>query len=227
MSRNRRFGVLTGDGGTGKSFLLQYVRQCLVTPGSPVPIIDLCGRPYMDVLRELACRLVGDVSGDESEFILWRSILDELKGHTLSSGRCILLFDHLDQAGPGGLEVVERLLSLHSQAGGGYSMIATSRQTLTSSLRDMSDLWMELQSLSVDDTRRYIMARMQQAGGDASAFAPDAMLRIFRESGGNPRAINRIAELALLEGAAREAECVTSDIIETATRLCFSGNRAA
>ena len=227
VDRDRRFGILTGDGGTGKSFLLQYVRNCLVAPGIPVPCLDLCGRPYMDVLRELASSLCGEVDGSESEFVLWRSVLDELKGHSLSSARSVLLFDHLDQAGPGGLQVVERLLSLHGQTGGGFTIIATSRQAVPASLRQVSDLWMQLSSLTLEDTRNYIKTRVQLAGGDKDTFGPDGIVRVFAESMGNPRTINQIAEMSLLEGAAQQAPCITNEIVETATRQCFVGNRAA
>jgi general secretion pathway protein A len=74
--------------------------------------------------------------------------------------------------------------------------------------------------LSHEDTLGYIAHRLQAAGAKREIFDPHAVEALHERSGGIPRRINRLADLALVVGyadqldsiGAREIEAVAEDI---------------
>ena len=68
--------------------------------------------------------------------------------------------------------------------------------------------------LTFDETRQYIAFRMEQAGGTDEVFSNEATVNIFEQSGGVPRRVNRLCEMALLVGYAERLEIITPDEIQ-------------
>ncbi|HEY1064541.1 MAG TPA: AAA family ATPase [Pirellulales bacterium] len=61
-----------------------------------------------------------------------------------------------------------------------------------------------LKPLSLDDTAAYLQHRLHAAGGRPEIFTPEGVESLYRLSGGLPRRINRLADLALVIGYAEE-----------------------
>jgi hypothetical protein len=75
----------------------------------------------------------------------------------------------------------------------------------------------QLQPLDLDETRGYILRRLQLAGADPDStalFPTETIARVHRHSRGIPRLINTVCENALITAYAREGRSVTPDIIE-------------
>ncbi|HID22028.1 MAG TPA: hypothetical protein EYP14_06460 [Planctomycetaceae bacterium] len=56
------------------------------------------------------------------------------------------------------------------------------------------------------------------AGRDRPAFSPDAIHQVYRLSGGVPRRINRVCDLALLAACSEEQQFVTGEVVESVYR---------
>ena len=77
-----------------------------------------------------------------------------------------------------------------------------------------------VEPLSHDDTIGYVAHRLHVAGAKREIFDQDALEALHERSGGIPRRINRLADLALVVGyadqldniGAREIEAVAEDI---------------
>jgi type II secretory pathway predicted ATPase ExeA len=72
--------------------------------------------------------------------------------------------------------------------------------------------------LDAQDTSKYISHRLSIAGREDSLFTDDAISTIYAKSGGIPRRINHICDLALLTGFGRKQESIDRDIIEEVSR---------
>ena len=70
-----------------------------------------------------------------------------------------------------------------------------------------------LPSLTGDETTRYIAGRQDRAGSAEAPFTPDALATIHALTGGVPRAIGRLCDLALLVGFANGLDSIRGDHI--------------
>src|SRR5579872_1232048 len=71
-----------------------------------------------------------------------------------------------------------------------------------------------LRALSPDETAGYVARRLEAAGAKRPLFEPDALLPVHELSGGVPRRINRICDLALLVGFADESEMISAEQVQ-------------
>jgi general secretion pathway protein A len=72
-----------------------------------------------------------------------------------------------------------------------------------------------LSPFTADETTSYIQHRIRSCGGDAERiFSRDAIDSIHTLSGGIPRRINRLGDLALMLAFAEDRAQVNTDVIE-------------
>jgi len=71
-----------------------------------------------------------------------------------------------------------------------------------------------LQELELEQTRVYIRHRMTHAGAEGEVFDEEAIRMIQESSGGVPRRINNLCDLALLMGFRQELEVVDAAVVE-------------
>ena len=75
-----------------------------------------------------------------------------------------------------------------------------------------------LANLDMDDASKYILHRLKIAGRKDQLFTDEAVKLIYDKSGGIPRRINHICDLALLTGFGRKEKIVDRDIIEEVSK---------
>ena len=75
-----------------------------------------------------------------------------------------------------------------------------------------------LTSMGFEDTQKYIQHRLEIAGAKKPIFSGEAVHSIFEKSGGIPRRINHICDLALLTGFGRKVDKIDGVIISEVTR---------
>jgi general secretion pathway protein A len=71
-----------------------------------------------------------------------------------------------------------------------------------------------LRPLSSEETTAYVSCRLEAAGATRPIFSPLAMRPLFELSGGIPRRINRLCDLALLVGFADESTEISAEQVE-------------
>lgn len=88
-------------------------------------------------------------------------------------------------------------------------------------------IW-RLEPLDFTEVIEYVNFRVRTAGGDIWMFEEDALRELYEASGGIPRVVNNICDMALLQGQAANATKVNRDIMRHAIQeLHLSLNRAA
>jgi general secretion pathway protein A len=70
-----------------------------------------------------------------------------------------------------------------------------------------------LNPLNIDNTKAYISLRLEKAGQTNNMFTPAAVEEIYNHSGGVPRIINSICDLALLIGYSMKFEKIDIDTV--------------
>ncbi len=75
-----------------------------------------------------------------------------------------------------------------------------------------------IDKLSEDDTKNYIGHRLKVAGQERTLFSEDALGLIYGRSGGIPRRINNICEIALFTGFGKGADIINGEVIEEVTK---------
>lgn len=71
-----------------------------------------------------------------------------------------------------------------------------------------------LESLNKEENRKYIEHRLSVAGRTQPVFTDAAYDEIFKKSGGIPRRINHICDMALFSGFGREAQKIDANIVQ-------------
>jgi len=71
-----------------------------------------------------------------------------------------------------------------------------------------------LTHLDENETGEYIKHRLSVSGTEADIFNKDAVREIYELSGGMPRVINNLCDMALLNGFLQKKEIVDRDVME-------------
>jgi general secretion pathway protein A len=75
----------------------------------------------------------------------------------------------------------------------------------------------DLKPLSAEETSAYVQHRLSVAGGGAAVtFAPRALARVHRYTGGIPRLINLLCDRALLSGYSAHTNRIGPDLVDAA-----------
>ena len=220
VENHRRCGVLSGAAGTGKSLLLEILAGEAARTGGQVAHIDLFGRSSQEMLWEIVAELGVPAGPDDATQRLWRKLHDHVLANRYSRAPLILLLDHLDRAHAECVVVVERLQHLSSGGDTGLTLILGVRDERAAAfapvLREISDLRIEIAALDRTETQNYIETLLTRAGASQSIFEPTAIDRLFDETHGVPRHLNRLCDLALLAGMADHALRIDESMVAAA-----------
>ena len=220
VENHRRCGVLSGPAGTGKSLVLELLRSEAVRGAGSIARIDLFGRTARELLWETAAELGLCPGHDDGPHRLWRKLHDHVLANRYAQAPLVLVLDHLDRAQPECVGVVERLQHLSDSGDTGLTLILGVRGdrtgSLSEALREVSDLRIELAPLDREQTEHYVETLLFKAGASRTLFEPSAFDRLFAETRGIPRALNRLCDLALLAGMADRATAIDEEIVGSA-----------
>jgi len=220
VESNRRFGLIFGESGTGKTMLLRVLMAELKRHHWTAAYIDLYGLDVEEMLLELAAalNLMPIHSARPSEH--FRHIEDCLHAMSLTRQSCVLCLDHLDRADSGCVNAVARLIHpAPGRASHATFIVATQPDHLSRMARlveEQSDLRIEVNRLQFEEAVWYISDTLDKAGWDPHLFDAEAISDIHSKSHGIPRDINRLCELALLAASSEEEERVTVSVVESA-----------
>ena len=231
-------GVLVGATGSGKTYVTRRLAHDLKQQAGPWLHISFPQMSPDDLLSDFAIRLAGESvkAGLPPHSLLPRSsalriIEQSLEEHTRAGRHPVIIIDdaHLIED-PSTLQTLELLLNFQQVPQRAFSLVLLGDRLLLSRLsrlprfQDRLAVRAMLQSLSADETARYVRFRLEIAGARSSMFDADALEQIAELSGGVPRRINRLADLALLVGYADGRQRLTvSDVTNVSEELAVVG----
>lgn len=220
VEQQRRCGLVSGAAGTGKSLVLDILRSQAARAGSRVALVDLVGRTAREMLWETLAGLGFWPGSDDAPHRLWRRLQDHITANRFARFSLVLLFDHLDRAQAECISAIERIQHLSAGGQTGLTLILGTRSQrtpeLAQSLREISDVRIELGPIDREQIRQYVETLLARAGADRALFDESAFERLYDETHGIPRQINRLCELALVAGMAEQATTIGDSIVAAA-----------
>jgi len=226
VQSRKGFVVLTGEVGTGKTTLLECLRDYLVYHRIEFAYIFNSRLTVEEFFEMIAYDLgLNPRKGSKTEvlFLLNQFLLQQAgRGSTT-----VLMVDEAQNLSLDLLEEIRLLGNLESRQEKLLQIILVGQPELDRKLdspqlrqlRQRVVLRCTLRPLSEQETAEYIDSRMAKAGmPDQQVFSRELMREIYARTGGIPRLINAVCDNLLLTAFALESRVVTREMLEEVCR---------
>lgn len=219
---NQRKGiiVITGEIGTGKTTLCRFF---LDTQGKNIKTA-LILNPYFPQ-EQLLVAIVKDFGinlKDKSSFSCVWHLNKFLLNQSEKGNNIVLIIDEAQNLAVPQLEQVRLLSNLETHKHKLLQIVLVGQPELNRKLELYELRQLEqritvryhIQALGEDEINRYILHRLNVAGGSQITFTAQAIKAITELSLGTPRLVNIICDRALLAGFVKETYCIDQGIIQ-------------
>lgn len=218
-------GLLVGGVGVGKTYLAHLLERELPEGAGPIVHLLFPQLNSAELLAYLAVELGADemaVGHGRDDLNVTLRQLEQRLRHWTSAGRhpVIIIDDaHLIEDSQV-FRTLQLLLNYQQRPEIDFSLLLIGEPNLLGPIERMAQLNERLgarsllKPLSHDETAGYVRHRLETAGRTERIFEDDALAVIFELSGGVPRRINRLCDLALLVGYADELTTLSAAEIE-------------
>ena len=220
VEQRRRLGLLIGDEGSGKSFLMRFFADEMRHDGLDVATVELEGLSPEEMIAGILQSLHIDPPSADSMLVLWRHLEDRLSVNRYQQTPTVILLDDADRASKSVLLQIARLVHHDMTSESRLTIILGSRPSglanIGPRLLNMSALRIDIQPWQTDDTAEFVKSSLVSAGRQAPIFAGPALARLHQLTHGLPRQVSRLADLSLLAGAGRELKEIDAEVVESA-----------
>lgn len=222
VESRRGFIEITGEIGAGKTTLCRTLLKEIQGRAHSAFIFN----PKLSEL-ELLQTIVEDF-GIQAKGKRRKDIFDSLNHFLLEElekgNNAILIIDEAQNLSPRALEQIRLLSNLETTREKLLQIILVGQPELRellarpdlAQLRQRIAVRYHLQALSLEDTGKYILHRLDVAGTEEQLFTPEAVEKIYERSEGVPRLINVLADRALLGAFAKGIRLVETTLVEEA-----------
>ena len=214
------FCMLTGDIGSGKTTLLRHLLRCLgdsVTVG----LISNTHGEFRSIHPWLLSAL-SIVPSDDSDIAQYEALIDFFIREYGRGRRTLLVVDEAHNLEPSTLEELRLLSNVNSEKDLTVQMLLVGQPELRAKLRrpeleqfaQRVTVDFHLSPLSLEDSQAYVRHRLTVAGGDPALFHPRAIKFVHAKTGGVPRLINQLCDLALVYAFAEQRKVVKTGMLK-------------
>jgi general secretion pathway protein A len=224
VRRHKGFVVMTGEVGTGKTLLVRCLLELLNRKNVAYAYVFNSRLSPMEFLQYIAGDLGLPTAGkNKTELLLdLSSFLIARHQQKLTT---VLVVDEAHHLDVEVLEEVRLLTNLETSQEKLLQILLVGQPELDEKmdsvqlrqLKQRIALRSQLEPLTFEETKGYILRRLQLAAANGQAadlFPAETVASVFRHSRGIPRLINTICENALINGFARQVRSVGPEIIE-------------
>ncbi len=231
VNGRRRLGMLLGEAGVGKSLVLRTAARQLARQGHAVALVEALGITSRELLWQTAASFGAAPDEDADMAVLWRRIADRVAENRLQQVHTVLLVDDAGQAGADVLTQFVRLARLDPspfpspnwggvRGGARWTIVLAAEPAQAvhwnETLRGLVDLRIDLPAWDLQETIGYVQTALVDAGRIEPLFEDDALALVHELTQGIPRQIARLADFALLAGAAAELETIDRSTVDAA-----------
>jgi general secretion pathway protein A len=226
VQSRKGFIVLTGEVGTGKTTMLECLRDHLTAHRTPFAFLfnsRLTPEQFFEMIAydfDLRCSRTS-----KTEVLLALNAL--LIERTNNNETTVLIVDEAQNLEWPVLEEIRLLGNLETRRGKMLQIILSGQPELDQrleqseyrQLRQRIALRCQLRPFTVKQTSEYIASRLLRAGlRDQTVFGEDVMEEIHRRTQGIPRVINSVCDNLMLTAYAMQTRTVTVDMLEEVSR---------
>jgi type II secretory pathway predicted ATPase ExeA len=224
VENGRGAGLLAGVAGVGKTMLIEALRQQLGERYQPFVRVVFPQMSDRDLLVYLAEQF-GAPPADPPRYTVEESLRrleyvlaeNDRRGH-----HAVVVIDEAHLLEDSGLlEPLRLLLNLGSLEKAPFTLLLAGQPAVIPMVQrhggfdERLDIKVLLAPLTVEETAEYVVHRLAGAGATREIFAPEAILAVHQLSGGTPRRINRLCDLALLVGFANGQHTIDAETLRT------------
>lgn len=232
--RQRAFGLVTGDVGSGKSTAVRALYDSLDRTVHPfLYIADSSLTPkafYREVLEQLGLQVPFHARQVRRRYE--EAILD---GYNRDGRQPVLVLDEAHLLGEPMLQEIRFLMNFHMDSVAPLSLLLVGQPELRSKLRlktfeavvQRIQVRYHLGGLTEAEVVGYIEHHMRQAGADRPIFAEQATRAIALHSRGLPRQINNLSVACLWDACARGQRLVEEANVQRVLAEFHDTDRAA
>lgn len=225
LQESKGFLQLTGPVGSGKTTLLRAILGDLDENTRTAYIINPCA-PFPDLLRSIMKDLeIPNIPQTRIKIELLDFFHDYLLLQSRRGNSVIAIFDEAQNLSIKNLEELRMLSNFETTKGkliqivfvGQPELIETLNRSDLRQLKQRIQVRYHLSPLSRAEVKGYIDRRLEVAGSNGAIYFNDeARQVIYDYSGGIPRLINAVCDIALLIGYVNETKSFGAGIIEEA-----------
>lgn len=208
-------GVLSGSHGLGKTFLTHVLEAELETSIGPVARLVFPQMAPGEMLAYLAAKLGAETSTQQSlrTDVVLRQLESRLEDLARSGRHPLLVVDEAHLLEPEHFQTLHLLTNLPAEAGATFTLLLVGEPELlpkvqrVGALDDRITVRTALRALTEEETRDYVLKRLERAGAPLGIFSREAFRSLWETSLGVPRRINQLCDLSLLVGF---ADCLSN-----------------
>jgi type II secretory pathway predicted ATPase ExeA len=223
IESQERLAIVRGGAGLGKSTVLARVIALSKRPGKRVARV-VHPTDGVELFTRLAEGLGSRVTAGASKPIAWRALVDAVRLCRWQKCHVILVVDDAHAlSGPADRLDLRRLVHLDPHPTTRVTVIHSVREHDQAPVSPEQANWLlaiRVPPLTCPETKQYISTRLEAAGRSEPVFDSRALIRLHDHSGGSPRAIDRLASLALMAGASSALDRISPDLIDAVTIEC-------
>jgi general secretion pathway protein A len=218
------FSLLTGDIGSGKTTLL---RQLLRSLGDEV-VVGLISNTHsrFQSIHGWALSALDVVPSAESDVAKYEALVGSFVRQYANGRRTLLIFDEAQNLSIDVLEELRLLSNVNSEKDLVLQILLVGQPELREKLarpelRQFSQrisVDFHLRALDLNESHAYIRHRLTVAGGDADIFLAETIELIHSATGGVPRLLNQLCDVALVYAFAEGRTLVDHELIEELVR---------
>jgi len=219
MMNQAGFIVISGEVGMGKTTVIRrYLHEC--GPDVTVGIITNSSKGFGKLLSWIAMAFEIDHRG--RDYVkLYDRFVEFLLEQYAAGKRAVLIIDEAQNLKADTLEDLRMLSNVNNEKDqllqivlvGQPEMLTTLKKPELRQFVQRISAHCNLDLLDVAETSQYIRHRLAVVGGDPSIFSDQACLMIHSFTGGVPRLINLLCEMALVYAFSEEALVIGEDLI--------------
>lgn len=212
--------MLTGVFGCGKTLIAQSLLKELSNEQYKTAFIANPRLKEIDLLRMIAHHLDNPQPPTRKADIL--NLLDDILLNNMRNGKqTVVIIDEAHTINDDNVfEEIRLLLNFQLQDRFLLTLLLLGQPELKQKierniqLEQRINVKSRLDNLSAEDTRNYIIHRLQVANRTESIFTELAINSIYSYSGGIPRRVNRLCDLCLLAGFSKKVKSIDDDIVQ-------------
>lgn len=213
--------ILTGEYGSGKTLLSRVLLEELSGDQYQSALIFNPKLPPLQLIKEIIYQLGSDVASLDNKTDLLHALNEVLYRNKNDNKSTVIVIDEAQAIEEeGGFEELRLLLNFQLNEDFLLTLILLGQPELKEQIDNLAQLKQRLairyhlKALTEVETKKYIKHRLAVAGAKQEIFSESAFKEIYRFSGGIPRRINNICDMALLLGFEEEAKKIAKKTVK-------------